>query len=377
MQKIIKIIYIVLALVIVIPAIYLGIRYAKNSTQIYPHSYKLVQPSGKEVKEAEEADIILIGDSSTSLLLGGVEEVLDDVAKHFKNRPIVYDWGRPGEPMGQTLVKVKALSKMPVLFIYHGGRDTFLNQKFSLKEFTNLKKNIELSKNETVMTFIMAYPPSSRFIYHPMKKVDLQGNPPAYPKDLPAVAVMDIMNVLYDVYKQEAAELFSYLKERDANLWVIPQALNLTLAPKRVCENTIDAEQDRILAKAQEMEESGRRKEAFNTVNDLIKVNKGNAKAYYQIAKLLQSMGNPAEAKKAYYQAMIYDCGLERSNPIFLKILMEQAEKRQFKVIDFNRMVTNLLGRNILFINERDPQPLYYQHLGVIIKKEFLNLIKK
>jgi len=377
MQKIIKTIYIILAIVIIAPALYFGLRYSKNTTQIYPHPYKLTRPNPREVAAASAADIILIGDSSTRLLEGTIKEVVRDMAQYLKTPPLIYNWGRAGEPMGITLQKIKALPKMPTLFIYHGGRDTFLREKFDLKQYSILKKNINLSKNETLMSLMMAYPPLSRLIYRPIKKVDLGGGPNPYPDSLPPVAVMDIMHILYQLYQQEAAELFSYLKEQDAKLWVIPQALNLTLPPRRVCENTTDPEQIATLGQAEKLKKDGRIKEAFNKINELVKVNKGNAHAYFRIGKLLELMGNYPEAKKAFYQAMIYDCGLTRSNPIFLKILMEEAEKRQFKVIDFNRMVTNLLGHNILFLNERDPQPLYYQHLGVILNKDFLKFIKQ
>ncbi|MAF78441.1 MAG: hypothetical protein CME60_09775 [Halobacteriovoraceae bacterium] len=377
MRIFIKIIYLSLILLIGLPSVFFGYRYMVNETQTYPYPYKVPSPSVEEIQQAENADIILIGDSSTSLLKDALQDLPSKVSVHLKNPPIIYDWGRPGETAAQTLKKLSALKSFPSLFIYHGGRDPFEKLKFNLIEFNHLKKNLDKTKDETLMTLIMAYPPLSRLIYAPVKKISIQSeNNTGYPDSLPPEAVLQIMEISYQLYKMETAELFTFLKEKDASLWVIPQALNLTLKPKRVCENTRDSESEKILKKVQELAEQRRSKEAFNMANDLIKTSKGNARAYYIIGELLLSMGNNSEAKKAFYQSMIYDCGLERSNPIFLKILMEEAEKRQFKVIDFNRLVTNQLGHNILFINERDPQPLYYQQLSDIIKKEFLKFIK-
>ncbi len=376
MHKLIKIIYLSLILLIALPAAYLGFRYTKNTTQLYPYPYKMKAILLEEIKQAEAADIILIGDSSTTLLNDSLKGVLDEVTSYLKRSPVVYDWGRPSETMAQTLQKLKSLKKLPTLLIYHGGRDPLMNQKLSLKDFNIVKKNLEITHDETLMTLIMAYPPLSRLIYSPVSKVNIE-TMGAYPPELPPVAVLQIMELNYKLYQMEATELFTYLKEKDAKLWVIPQALNLTLPPKRVCENTITLEQDNTLKEVKKLEEEGRIKEAFNMANELIKTAKGNSKAYFIIGHLLLKMANFPEARKAFYQAMIYDCGLTRSNPIFLKILMEEAEKRQFKVIDFNRLVTNALGRNILFISERDPQPLYYQRLGAIIQKEFLKFIKQ
>ena len=376
MGKIIKIIYLSIFLLIAIIAGYLGLRYSRNITQTYPYPYQMNSILLDEITQAQGADIVLIGDSSSSLLNDSLKGILDNVAKYLERAPIVYDWGREAETMAQTLEKLKSLKKLPTLLIYHGGRDVLLKKKFNLKEFNTIKKNFEITKDETLMTLIMAYPPISRLIYHPVEKIN-RNQEGAYPEKLPASAVLDIMELNYQLYKMEAIQLFSYLKERDAKLWVIPQALNLTLPPKRVCEKTISAEQDKILDEVRSLEEQGRIKEAFNMANELIKTSQGSSKAYFIIGNLLLKMANYQEAKKAFYQGMIYDCGLSRSNPIFLKILMEEAERRQFKVIDFNRLVTNSLGRNILFINERDPQLLYYQQLGAIIRKEFLKFIKQ
>ncbi len=377
MRKLVKIIYLIVIVLILIPSLYLGYRYQRNTTQVYPYPYKLNAPLLDEINSAQQADIILIGDSSTTLLNDSLDGFLSEITKYFKSTPKVYDWGRKGETAAQSLEKLKTLKKMPSLVIYHGGRDTLLNQKFNLRDFNILKKNLAITKDETLMTLAMAYPPLSRLIYHPLKKIEVSNQDNPYPKTLPPEAVLQIMDVLYQLYQMEVRELFTYLKEQDAKLWVIPQALNLLEPPHRVCENTIDLEQDNTIKKAQGLKESGQIKEAFNLVNDLVKTAKGNSKAYFFIGDVLMNMGNYKEAKKAYYQAMIYDCGLTRSNPIFLKILMEEAEKRQFKVIDFNRLVTNQLGHNPLFINDRDPQPLYYQQLSAIIKREFLKFIKQ
>jgi tetratricopeptide (TPR) repeat protein len=375
MKKVIKIIYLLLFLVILIPSLYLALRYQKNPEQIYPYPYKMETIDSAEIKEAEQADIIVMGDSSAQLLANSLSDFPSEVAPFLKTPPKIYHWGRPAETPAQTLAKLKSLSKLPALIIYHGGRDALQYQKFNLKAFPLLKKNIKLTQNDMLMTLIMAYPQLSRFIYHPLAQIELSATRP-YSKSLPAVAVLEIIEVLYQLYKMEAGHLFQYIKEKDGHIWVIPQALNLELPPFRVCENSTDLTQESVLNDVAKLNQEGRIKEAFNKANQLIKTSPGNSKAYYQIGKLLVAMGNYQEAKKAYYKAMIYDCGLMRSNPIILKILMEEAERRQFKVIDFNRLVTNQLGRNILFLNDKDPQPLYYQQLNAIIKKEFIKFIK-
>lgn len=377
MKSILSILNKIILIALIGAAGFLGLRFSKNITQVYPIPYLNSPIPAEEIAKAEAADIILIGDSSTHELSKVMNDFIHATASQFKKPLTVYDWGSRAEPMGLTYRKVKSLRSKPLLFIYHGGREELLYQRFPLASFSTVQKNIELTKNDTILSIIMAYPALSRFIYFPHKKFNISKTSKLYPTDLPPKASMDILNILYEIYSMEAKQLFSYLKEIDAKAWVIPQALNIQQEPHRVCENTIDQEQIKTIEKARAHAKEGRYKDAFNELNESVKVNKGNALLYYETAQMLMKLGNFSEARKAFYQAMIYDCGLKDSNPIFLKILMEQAELRQFHVIDFNRMVTNNLGHNVLFLDEETPQPLYYQYLNEKIIKDFLRFIKE
>ena len=133
MGKIIKIIYLSIFLLVAIPAGYLALRYNQNITQAYPYPYKMNPVLLDEITQAEGADIVLIGDSSSSLLNDSLKGILDNVAKYLQRAPVVYDWGREAETMAQTLEKLKSLKKLPTLLIYHGGRDTLIKKKFDLK----------------------------------------------------------------------------------------------------------------------------------------------------------------------------------------------------------------------------------------------------
>jgi tetratricopeptide (TPR) repeat protein len=185
------------------------------------------------------------------------------------------------------------------------------------------------------------------------------------------------MEVFYEIYSWEAKEFFSYLKLRDAHLWFIPQAYNLKVPPSRTCENASNLEIETLLKTASQFIIKGKTKEAFSIVNTILSENKTHARALYTMGNLFMKRGDFPSAKRAYYQSMVYDCGLRRSNPLFLKILMEQAEKKDFKVINFNRTVTNYLGKNVLFQDLRRPQNIYYERLIETLISEFKRFLRR
>ena len=109
MGKIIKIIYLSIFLLIAIIAGYLGLRYSRNITQTYPYPYQMNSILLDEITQAQGADIVLIGDSSSSLLNDSLKGILDNVAKYLERAPIVYDWGREAETMAPAIPSIDAV----------------------------------------------------------------------------------------------------------------------------------------------------------------------------------------------------------------------------------------------------------------------------
>lgn len=342
---------------------YLSYRFVVNPSRIYPLPYAKIKVSKEEIKKAQSADIIIIGDSAGSYLMDYMPRFVEET-KSFLRKPIkIYDWSRPGENLAHVLAKVRALKKMPLLFIYHGGLDELTRRRFSTRDLSSILKNIKITKNQNILTAIYSLPLLSRIIYWPYQKVSLDVSAPSYPLNISSKGAIRILEVLYSIFKWEAILLTEHLKLKDAKAWFIPQSYNITEKPVRVCEATINIEIEKVLEKANALIKENKDKEALNIIQNVLDKNKGNALAMHTMGNLLLSRGEFLKAKSAYYQAMIHDCGLTRANPIFTKILMEEFEKKDFKIIDFNRMVTNYLGKNILFQEPRKPQSIYYNKL--------------
>jgi hypothetical protein len=350
-------------------------RFQANRPGPYPFPYNEIKVAKSEIAKAEKADIVIIGDSATIALENQMQTFNSEVSKDFLEPLNIYNWGARGENLAFTLAKVKSLKKMPLLLIYHGGLDELDHARFLESEINKLKINLDRAKDKELLTAIMSAPILSRFIYEPVKRVELTTSR-AFSGQVPSHIAMKIMELSYELYKIEASELFGYLKTIDAKMWVIPQAMDVSALPDRVCENTNSEDVFKTITKVEKALKRKETKLSYNLLKESILANKGNSKLYHLLGQTFMKMGSFTQARKAFYQAMIFDCGLRRTNPIFTKILMEEAEKRDFRIFDFNRIVTNNLGHNILFLNERTPQPLYYQQLNQLLVKDFLKFIK-
>lgn len=374
MKKIGQKIIIVLLLCLMAGAGYVIWRFSANNETIYPYPYQPIKIIESERIEAEKADILIVGDGATQDLAPHLELFQKETKEFLKTPPRLYNWGARGETLAHVLAKVKSLKKMPMIIIYHGGLDELNRARLSPRSLGAIIKNVELAKNDETLSTIISFPLLSRLIYHPHTKVPLNDQATPYPKDLPLRTVLKTMEMLYTFYRWEAQELTNTIKIRDGRLWFIPQAYNLLERPIKSCSSSSDLENN--LLNLEVLLKEGRSKEAISGLKEVLKVESTHAGIYYTLGKAFLAEGKFSLAKKAFYQALIYDCGLKRSNPLFLKILMEEVEEKNFKVIDFNRMVTSNLGRRLLFESSRTPQRLYYESLTKRLVKEFKDLVE-
>jgi tetratricopeptide (TPR) repeat protein len=265
---------------------------------------------------------------------------------------------------------------MPLLFIYHGGLDELDRARFNPRYLKTLGNNIKLAQNEKILSTILSLPVASRLIYHPYPHVELNEQALPFPRDLSLEQSLKSLEYLYTLYQWEAMELTNYLRRKDANLWFIPQAYNLLERPSRNCIASGNIQIQNVLKDIEKLLDQKRSKEAVSKLLKIIQNETGHAETYYVLGKAFIKEGQYKKAKKAFYQALILDCDLKRSNPLMLKILMEEVEKKDFKVIDFNRLVTANLGRRLMFEGLRTPQRLYYERLVQELVKRFEQFIR-
>lgn len=355
-------------LIIVISLLILGFaRFISNEESSFPYPYIVKGQEIANIQKAESADILILGDSAGVSLDKYFGKFIKETSKNLKAPLKVFNWSEENEPLAITLHKVKSLKKLPMLSLYHGGISELSHKRFHPQDIPKIYKNLKLMENDTIHTLLITFPFLSKLAYTPVEYVNIThnslGHIPQNKKNYTSEQIQHILKLHYTLYEKEAKDLFTYYKLQDANIWVIPAALNIETPPINVCSNTESQEAFDLRAKIDRFIKNKAYKDARISSLKLVENYKSNSLNYYQLAKILMSNGMYTQARSAYYHARMFDCGLIKSTPIHLKILMEEAEKRNFEVIDFNRMVLDHLGRNKLFFDESIPQEVFYNTL--------------
>ena len=104
----------------------------------YPYLFKDINLS-EEIKKAEEADILIIGDKMGKSLDRFIPKTIKKLSINLKSPLKYYNWSRNNEGLHRTLFKIKSLKTIPPVTIYLGSNSEF---------YENYKKNLdELLKN--------------------------------------------------------------------------------------------------------------------------------------------------------------------------------------------------------------------------------------
>lgn len=353
------------------------LRFSQNQTSVFPYPYIVEAPPQDEIKLAQQADILILGASSAGNLKRFTPEFVAQTKTYLKKPLTIYNWSSTGETMAQTLRKLKSLKKPPTLTIYHGGGDELWTKRFHLSQGPKIVRNINLSRDDSKMSMMLTFPLLSRLFYEPIQYVNIGLIPKEHDSsELSDLKIQQILKLHYSLYRQELADFFKYFKEKDAKVWVVTQALNIEKPPLKSCDGHKYVQHIPKREAIRKLLKENKYKEANRAALALTSQTLSHADDYYLLGQSYLKSGRFSAAKRAFYQALMFDCSLKTGTPIHLKMLMEEAEKRKYLVIDFNRLVTDELGRNKLFFDETTPQDIYYEKLIELLVEEFKKFLK-
>jgi hypothetical protein len=97
----IKKIFMALFVVILALGSYFYWQFSAKKSLIVPFPYSFNQNAKKafekEIKLAENAKILIVGDQMGEILSNYTPELIDDLAQKFKEPPKIYNWSKPHE----------------------------------------------------------------------------------------------------------------------------------------------------------------------------------------------------------------------------------------------------------------------------------------
>lgn len=348
-----------------------------NPISLYPYPYIIKNTSYHDLEQAENANILIVGDRMAQGLENVKPALLKELSKDFSTDLIIYNWAEENEGLHRTLDKLLQLKKYPSIIIYQGASKEFYEEKFTLNQSIELEKNLAKYHDPETASLLMAYPLFSKFIYSYKNIISLGPIVKRIQVERPAEKMQQLFEMGYRVFDLEMDQLVSLAKERNFSLFLLTTPINLKTLPKEVCSNstsnTLETEQLEISKLLKE----GRSKEAFERISFLGNSIQGNAKNYYLLGMALENMGRFEEAALALNQGSAFDCHPWRSNIVFNNIIRTKINEKNVYVVDFDKIVNQNFGIRNLFIDEIYPKMEFYDILGVEIAPMIGQIFKR
>ncbi|MCY4524811.1 MAG: hypothetical protein OXB84_08735 [Halobacteriovoraceae bacterium] len=341
----------------------------------HPYPYELKDIYYEDLKQAGDADILIIGDRMGEKLTDYVLPVIEKTAGKFKEKLKLHNWSRSREGMHRTLNKLKSLKRWPVLIIYHGASEEFYEKRASIQYHQKILKNLEYLENDLLYSLVATIPIISRLIYHSTQKINLEKFILPNEKNYTSVEKQIQMEIIYKLYQHELNQLIKLVFDNKSRLVLLTTPLNLTLPPGKVCRNSITksvtGEQKKITAY---LEEQAYQK-AYALSQALIKKSIGNARSFYLASRAANNLGKHKQARDYGNMATAFDCKTWRSNAVFNAIIQKAALGQQIPLLDFNYLVNRRIKERS-FTDNLFPAEDYYLQLAKDIEAVSLQQLK-
>jgi hypothetical protein len=339
-----------------------GYRYVDNPERIIPYPYVMGQMSFSDTEEAENADVLIIGDRMGVALEPILERLTAQTSKGLRTPLKIYNWSWTHEGLHRSIARLKTLKKFPPVIIYQGGSEEFFERKLYLEDRDVIFSNFAIYDNPSTLSLIITFPILSRFLYRKGNLVTITQKTPNKTLYSP-LNKQTLMELHYKIYEYELRELIRLTKDNKSKLILMTTPINFDVEPKEVCENAQDQEVIESLQLLQNMIENGQTKQAYADLKVLSKELVANARAYYLLGQAAKAQADFPAAREALKMAAVFDCAAWRGGPIFNAIMFKEAKEQKVRLMDFDRLVNQHYGRNELFIDDLYPQFLYYEHL--------------
>ncbi|MBC7538160.1 MAG: hypothetical protein H7281_05025 [Bacteriovorax sp.] len=371
--------FLIILLVLLLSAgAFLYFEYSAKKTLITPYPYNFNTNAKmaleKELVEAGNAKILIVGDRMGEVLSKYTPELIDELSKSFKYPPKIYNWSKPHEGLHRTLYKLKSLKKLPSIIIYHGASSELYEKTFEVTDKDAIFKNFSLYDDERIISLIITFPWLSKIIYKKMNYVEL-GPIKEYQNRLPSTSKIIEKEVSFKLFDYELRELIDLVKDKKSNLILITTPINLEVRPHEICSHSTTNGVIELQQEIEELEKVGNFKKAYPKALELSNETFSNALSFYLLGKASMGLGELSMARASFLKASVFDCANWRGNAVYNSIMKATAKKRQMTLIDFDQYMASSLSKDGLFMDEIFPQNVFYQTMIAELKENLKKIL--
>lgn len=322
------------------------------------------------------APILIVGDRLGERLANFKNILTEKVSERLSVPIKIETMATDGEGLHRTVEKIKKLPKLPLIIIYFGGSQEYLEKKFNMADSKLILQNINTFKDLRVQSLLMIAPWLSRLIFLNADEIVLGKKPNLYNSKLSDHVVLKQNEINYHFFQYEYENLVNYIKDRNAYLISITAPINLDIPPKKECDLTIDSVGQAQIDKVVELVKKQDFKGAYRLSKDLAQLAPSNAKAYYVHGKVAKQLGNTREAIHSLELAASFDCSRWRATPVHNAIIKKVSDEKDIVLYDFNQMLYDNWTKNVTFQDEIYPQNYFMEQMVSTLAIRIRTLLK-
>lgn len=364
-----KILIIFTGLVLVITGlVYKSVADSKTLIIPFPYSFqaKYVQSfkesEASNIKKAEEAQILIVGDEIGISINPYLGRIIAENQNYLRSNGAIFNWSSAKEPLFRTVFKMQQLSKIPPIVIYLGANSELKEQKFSTNDIQAINHNFDIYDDEKLISLIITFPVLSKIFYKPMQHFELEA-PKSYNNLQSSQFRQKEKELNFRLFSYETQELINIVKDNKSQIMLISTPINLQTPPRSSCQHT---QNEKVIEMQQMIEgllSEGAAKDALKEAKTLAEINFSNAQSFYLLGIAQMKTGNLSEAYQSLQKASIFDCDNWRGNAVYNAILQKRSQDNGVTFIDFDKITSQQLSQEGIYIDETYPHNTLYVNL--------------
>lgn len=351
----------------------IGYKIWLTPSTIIPYPYQFQNIVYPDWQDAANSHVLILGDRAARGLTP-YHELITTLASEGLRSPLeIFNWSRESEGIHRTVEKVRFLAKqnaLPRVVVYMGGSSEFEEKRFYYQDLARIKINFALFQNERISSAIMLWPALSRLIYLPTTRVELTSAANRSTPHYTGKQWQEVKEVAFKLYRYHLEEMGRIIRAHNSQLILVTTPVNLEHPPRRSCPHTESREISQKQGEILELFKQGRHKDAFIKAQKLSDISIANAHSSFLLGRAALEIGELSTARRALLHAVAVDCDQWQMNPVFNSLIIQNASRHDHFIIDFDRLLNLQLGQNVLFLDARTPQNLFYQQFSDILARE-------
>ncbi|MCY4645075.1 MAG: hypothetical protein OXB88_10695 [Bacteriovoracales bacterium] len=312
----------------------------------------LLTPQQKDL--ARKATLLVVGDRRGERYGAHLEGLRAKILPLFRQMKMV-NLSTQGHGLHRTLKKLEELDRLPLLVLFMGAHDEFMEKKFDLRQRPALlksflsspkaAKSVGIRMLEKLGTLIpplaKLLPPSPRWGYD--KKIVPKERHPKPGDQQKELALR------FKTYELEIQRLIDLVKSQNSRLILTTAPIPLETPPQNPCANASTPALEKELNLAEKQLESGQSKRALLKLESLERTTLAHARLFTLLGKAYLARGKFASAQKNFTKAHGFDCDPRGPSPVLNNIIRLKAQENHVPLVDVDQMVGLHLGRKKLF----------------------------